>query len=114
MRAPFRMAQIPDFPLGLLVCTTMFALCLSAASSQHCARTLTGEKGTGKSGKPLHFKGSTFHRVINGTTCACVADLIWLMHGTSKGLTTYVVPLSDFMCQGGDFTAHNGTGGEVC
>lgn len=22
----------------------------------------TGEKGTGRSGKPLHFKGSTFHR----------------------------------------------------
>jgi peptidylprolyl isomerase len=24
----------------------------------------TGEKGDGKSGKPLHYKGSTFHRVI--------------------------------------------------
>ncbi|EEH58098.1 uncharacterized protein MICPUCDRAFT_33009 [Micromonas pusilla CCMP1545] len=43
----------------------------------------TGEKGDGAEGKPLHFKGSCFHRVIPG-----------------------------FMCQGGDFTKANGTGGE--
>jgi peptidyl-prolyl isomerase D len=24
----------------------------------------TGEKGIGKSGKPLHYKGSSFHRII--------------------------------------------------
>lgn len=26
----------------------------------------TGEKGDGEAGKPLHYKGSTFHRIIKG------------------------------------------------
>ena len=29
----------------------------------------TGEKGDGGSGKPLHYKGSAFHRVIPGFMC---------------------------------------------
>ncbi|KAK8806691.1 hypothetical protein WA538_000821 [Blastocystis sp. DL] len=43
----------------------------------------TGEKGVGKSGKKLHYKGCTLHRII-----------------------------PQFMCQGGDFTMGNGMGGE--
>jgi peptidylprolyl isomerase len=43
----------------------------------------TGEKGKGPSGKPLHYKGSVFHRII-----------------------------PSFMIQGGDTTHGNGRGGE--
>ena len=43
----------------------------------------TGEKGVGKSGKELHYKYSTIHRIV-----------------------------PDFMIQGGDITKKDGTGGE--
>jgi len=43
----------------------------------------TGDKGEGKSGKPLHYKGCVFHRII-----------------------------PEFMVQGGYFTEGDGTGGE--
>lgn len=43
----------------------------------------TGEREMGQSGRPLHFRGCAFHRII-----------------------------PNFMCQGGDFTRGDGTGGE--
>lgn len=43
----------------------------------------TGERGVGRCGRHLDYRGSIFHRIIPG-----------------------------FMCQGGDFTMGDGTGGE--
>ena len=44
----------------------------SAARADHplgAPRFVAGEKGVGRSGKPLHFKGSAFHRVIPQFMC---------------------------------------------
>ena len=58
--------------------------CDTPKTSENFRCLCTGERGLAqKSGKPLHFKDTTFHRVIPG-----------------------------FMAQGGDFTNFNGTGGE--
>jgi len=52
-------------------------------TSENFRSLCTGIRGIGKRGKALHYKGSTFHRVI-----------------------------PNFMCQGGDITHGNGSGGE--
>lgn len=41
---------------------------------------ITGEKGMGRSGKPLHFKGSTFHRVIPDFMCQVKAGVPQKLH----------------------------------
>jgi cyclophilin family peptidyl-prolyl cis-trans isomerase len=64
----------------------------------------TGERGRSKkTGASLHYKGSKFHRVIKGTFLN-LTNVITLL--------SYVHLFVDFMVQGGDFTNHNGTGGE--
>jgi len=52
-------------------------------TADHFRALCTGETGNGLNGKPLHYQGSRFHRIIPG-----------------------------FMIQGGDFTSGDGRGGE--
>lgn len=40
------------------------ALTALATPCNLCSALCTGEKGVGKSGVPLHYKGSVFHRVM--------------------------------------------------
>ena len=59
----------------------LFSDCPLTSENFRCL--CTGEKGIGKSGNRLHYKGSIIHRIV-----------------------------PNFLVQGGDITDQNGTGGE--
>ena len=71
----------PLVPMGRLEFELFADKCPKTA--ENFRALCTGEKGTGKKGKPLHYLNCLFHRII-----------------------------PDFMAQGGDFTDYNGKGGE--
>lgn len=74
--------EIGGLPMGRIVFELYSDLC--PITCENFRALCTGEKGIGKtSGKPLHYEGIVFHRVVR-----------------------------DFMIQSGDFTVGNGTGGE--
>jgi peptidylprolyl isomerase len=73
--------SVDDKVLGNIEIELFSKVCPKTCENFRCL--CTGEKGMSLSGPPLHYKGSSFHRII-----------------------------PSFMCQGGDFTRGNGTGGE--
>jgi peptidylprolyl isomerase len=73
--------SIGGAPAGRVICELYADVVPKTA--ENFRALCTGERGKGKSGKPLHYKGNIFHRIIPG-----------------------------FMCQGGDITRRDGTGGE--
>lgn len=88
--------------ISRIIGSTLLILSVVPKTAENFRCLCTGEKGTGKSGKLLSYKGcdppDTCYNPCMLTACFAGS----LFHRVIKG----------FMIQGGDFTAGNGTGGE--
>ncbi|XP_044596851.1 peptidyl-prolyl cis-trans isomerase cyp11-like [Cotesia glomerata] len=74
--------EVGGLPMGRVIFELYMDIC--PRTCENFRALCCGELGLGKTtGKPLHYKGTVFHRVVK-----------------------------DFMIQGGDFSVGNGTGGE--
>lgn len=74
--------EVGGLPMGRIIFELFADVC--PMTCENFRALSTGEMGVGQTtGKPLHYKGIVFHRVVK-----------------------------DFMIQGGDFVVGNGTGGE--
>lgn len=74
--------EVGGLPMGRVVFELYTEI--SPKTCENFRALCAGDSGVGKTtGKPLHYKGIVFHRVVK-----------------------------DFMIQGGDFSVGNGTGGE--
>ncbi|KAG8037387.1 hypothetical protein G9C98_005597 [Cotesia typhae] len=74
--------EVGGLPMGRIIFELYMDIC--PRTCENFRALCCGELGLGKTtGKPLHYKGTVFHRVVK-----------------------------DFMIQGGDFSVGNGTGGE--
>lgn len=77
-----RFARPPSIRAGRIIIELFEQAAPKAVANFRCL--CTGERGVGKgSGKPLHYKGCTFHRIVSG-----------------------------FVAQGGDFVRGDGSGGD--
>ncbi|KAK9141641.1 hypothetical protein Syun_011041 [Stephania yunnanensis] len=93
------------------LCTVYLTLRLLFACVQRGSYSLQvpGEKGTGSTtGKPLHYKGSIFHRIIKGF----MAQPVTLVYAVGYRADGHDCFSCDLVFEGGDFSKRDGTGGE--